>query len=262
MSATLGGYIKDLRLQKNISQLEIAFALGWKEPSRLSRIEQGKVENPPRELINKLIDAMHLSEEEKNQLLVVGNYLPTKEEILEARKKIDPILNSWPYPASSRDYTWRIISTNQKLYEALGIPPQGQKEIEEKLPSIIEVVFDPNFPLNKVKTPQDEKERREFMLRMLRQFRYAQRIRTHENWYKNLLQKMMSNNLFRELWLEIQSNSENKSDIVDFSNKTLELRDGKHLNFYFFIMPIFGDPRFFVELYVPKDIETYKYFNN
>ena len=79
MSATLGGYIKDLRLQKNISQLEIAFALGWKEPSRLSRIEQGKVGNPPRELIDKLIDAMTLSEEEKNQLLVIGNYLPTAD---------------------------------------------------------------------------------------------------------------------------------------------------------------------------------------
>jgi len=35
MSATLGGLIKDYRLQKNISQIEIAFVLGWREPSRL-----------------------------------------------------------------------------------------------------------------------------------------------------------------------------------------------------------------------------------
>lgn len=47
MSATLGGLLKDYRLQKNLSQLEIAFAMGWKEPSRLSRIEQGKIGNPP-----------------------------------------------------------------------------------------------------------------------------------------------------------------------------------------------------------------------
>src|SRR5258706_10528973 len=99
MSATLGGLIKDLRLQKNISQLEIAFALGWKEPSRLSRIEQGKNASPPRFLIENIMDAMKLTEEERYHLLMAGNYMPTDEEVEKARQKINPYLEAWLFPA-------------------------------------------------------------------------------------------------------------------------------------------------------------------
>ncbi len=66
MSATLGGLIKDYRLQKNLSQMEVVFSLGWKEPSRLSRIEQGRVGNPERKMMDRIIVALKLSEEEKN----------------------------------------------------------------------------------------------------------------------------------------------------------------------------------------------------
>src|SRR3989344_6947150 len=200
MSATLGGLIKDLRLQKNISQLEIAFALGWKEPSRLSRIEQGKVGNPSREFIVKLTNAMHLTEEERNQLLVVGNYLPTKEEIELARKKIIPIIDSWQFPATCYDYTWRIIYTNQKLYKLLDISPRQQKEMEYRLPSIIEAIFDPNFILNRTKHPKELQERKKYLLRVLLHYLYEQRVRTGERWYQDLIKRMMNNSLFRELW--------------------------------------------------------------
>src|SRR3990167_7521054 len=105
MSATLGGYIKDYRLQKNISQLEIAFALGWKEPSRLSRIEQGRVGNPERKMMDRIIAALKLSEEEKNDLLFAGNYLPTNEEIREIRKKIDSTIEKWLYPVIVYDFS-------------------------------------------------------------------------------------------------------------------------------------------------------------
>ena len=260
MSATLGGYIKDLRLQKNISQLEIAFALGWKEPSRLSRIEQGKVGNPPRELIDKLIDAMTLSEEEKNQLLVIGNYLPTAEDIKEARKKIDPIVNNWEFPASSLDYTWRIISANQKLYKALNVSLKEQEGIEKYFPHTIDIIFDPDFSQNKTQNITESKERREFMVKTLMQFQHAQRQRTNEHWYQQLIKHMMGNSVFHDVWLEVRKKMTERPLIADFSKKTIKAKEGKKLNFYFFLTQLFNDPRFYIELYVPKDIETYKYF--
>ena len=66
MSASLGGLLKDYRLQKNLSQLEIAFSLGWKDTSRLSRIEQGRIDKPQRKLIDKICQIMELKREEKN----------------------------------------------------------------------------------------------------------------------------------------------------------------------------------------------------
>src|SRR3989344_8991963 len=112
MSATLGGYIKDLRLQKNISQLEIAFALGWKEPSRLSRIEQGRVGKPKRKLLDKIMDTMNLKVEERNHLLLVGNYIPTEEEVGFMAGLVKEELTKWKFPVVIFGFTWRLIKAN------------------------------------------------------------------------------------------------------------------------------------------------------
>jgi len=141
MSATLGGLIKDLRLQKNISQLEIAFALGWKEPSRLSRIEQGRVGNPPRELIDRLSEAMKLTNEERNSLLLAGSYLPTNEDFNETVDKLSPIIDTWPYPAALKDFAWRSLYLNSKLCSVYEIPIKQKRFFEENMLSAIEVVF-------------------------------------------------------------------------------------------------------------------------
>src|SRR5258708_30374415 len=112
VNSTLGGLIKDYRTQKGISQLDISFALGWKEPSRLSRIEQGKTEKPPRELIDKIIHAIGLEEEEKNILLLTGGYLPTDEEIEKIKQETHNVLEEWLYPATLSDFSWRAITSN------------------------------------------------------------------------------------------------------------------------------------------------------
>lgn len=263
MSATLGGYIKDLRLQKNISQIEVAFALGWKEPSRLSRIEQGKVKNPPRELLNKLMEALHLTEEEKNQLLVIGNYLPTKEEVKEARKKIGPIVEAWPCNAYAMDYTWRVVYVNKKMYRLLGVPENQQKEVEMNLPNAIEVAFDPNLTLNKTKTSKEWEERGKFLLSMLVRFLYDQRARSREHWYQDLIRRMMDNKLFHKIWPLAQERANANCNFTNFGEKILySTEKGKklRLNLHFFVVPVFRDPRFFAEFYVPSDLKTFEYF--
>ncbi len=262
MSATLGGLIKDLRLQKNISQLEIAFALGWKEPSRLSRIEQGRVSRPPREILDRLMEALRLSEDEKNQLLVVGTYLPTLDEVEEVRKKIKPIVESWPYPAACLDYIWRIIYTNQKMYKACGISPKEQQQIEEKLPWVFEEVFKSSYSLNKAETADKIEERKQYLIRVLTHFQYEQRMRTREKWYQDLVRRMMDNELFRELWPRAQRQMSNKPDVLNFGYKEVKSDIETLLKFYFFSVPVFRDPRFSVELYVPKDIETFQHYQN
>ena len=127
MSATLGGLLKDYRLQKNIPQLEIAFALGWKEASRLSRIEQGIVVKPKREVIDKIMNAMDMKSEERNNLYTVGGYVPSKKEIEEVRKKLDSIMSVFPYPAEAMDFTWRLIHHNQSLYQLYNVNKAKQK---------------------------------------------------------------------------------------------------------------------------------------
>lgn len=259
MSATLGGLIKDFRTQKNISQIEIAFAMGWKEPSRLSRIEQGKVGKPDRELMDRIIEALNLSEEERNQLLAAGGYLPTKEEIKQVRQKMGQVIDSWPYPASMRDYLWRIVYTNKSLYKLFKIPLKRQVEMEKNCPWVIEEIFKPGFVLNKINTPKEWKKRKEHLLRTLVHFQYKQKAWSREKWYLDLIKRMMENELFRELWPLAQNHAADPSDIFHFGQKSIPC-EGKMLNFRFFIVPVFRDPRFMVEFFVPSDLKTHQYF--
>ena len=90
---TLGGLIKDYRIKKRISQLDISLKLGWKDTSRISKIEQGRVGKPNRDTAERLMQALDLTEQERGNFLLVGGYLPTDEEI-----KI--ILNETDFPVS------------------------------------------------------------------------------------------------------------------------------------------------------------------
>src|SRR6185369_6715626 len=129
-NSTLGGLIKDYRLQKGISQLDIAFSLGWKETSRLSRIEQGKTEKPTREFLDKIIRPLGLEEEEKNTLLLIGGYIPTEEEIVKIKKETKEILDNWPYPATLSDFSWRSISQNKHNARVYSLTPKEEEMID------------------------------------------------------------------------------------------------------------------------------------
>jgi transcriptional regulator with XRE-family HTH domain len=263
MSATLGGLIKDLRIQKNIPQVDIAFALGWKEASRLSRIEQGKVEKPKRELLGRLMNAMNLTKEERNNLYYVGNYLPTAEELEEVVKSVKPVVDEWPYPAACLDYTWRIIYSNQKIFDIFNIPPEIRKVIENEKPCLLEVVLHPNSPLRTFVSDEEKERGIEFFKRLLIHFQDEQKNRINEKWYQDLIKRLMGNDIFSDLWPKIQQQTKYDFDVSKFGNKVLMQSvkdDGKTLDLYFFLVPVFKDPRFDIEFYVPANLESYKYF--
>lgn len=263
MSATLGGLLKDLRLQKDIPQTDLAYSLGWKEASRISRIEQGKVEKPNRNLLESIMNALNLSEEERNTLYYTGNYLPNQYDIDTVMEKIKPIVDEWPYPASFRDYTWRVIYSNKLHHILFKVPEETQKQRKKNYPRIIENIFDQNSPFsnhNSSKVSQDEID---FFKRVVLIFQYKQKNRINERWYQDLLKKMMNNDLFRKIWLEVQQNPSPDIDVTRCGNK-INLHnistDEQDLKMYFFVSPVFKDPRFEIEFYIPTDLQTYKYF--
>lgn len=91
----------------------------------------------------------------------------------------------------------------------------------------------------------------------------AQRTKTKERWYQDHIKHMMNNNLFRELWPQAQKQVYFKYDVTNYANKAITKKDKdgeKVLDFYFFVLPVYGDPRFSIEFYVPSDIETFQHF--
>src|SRR3989344_730746 len=252
MSATLGGLLKDYRLQYNISQLEVALALGWKETSRLSRIEQGKIFKPTRELLERIMDAMRLKEEEKNQLLYIGNYLPTREEIVKIQKIMSPIIEKIPYPVAVFDFSWRTMINNQVLYKLFKVNISQQKYIHTLNPNIIEIVFDLRFMLNVDLKKEYKKSRRQFLHNMLVQFLFEQRSRRKEKWFLDLIKKMMPNPIFLVAWQEaIKLNFTPQMFLP--TKSVFHPESGQELNLYLSTHPLNIDPRFFLELNIPAD---------
>lgn len=261
MSATLGGLIKDYRLQKNISQLEIAFALGWKEPSRLSRIEQGRVGNPKRTLLNRLMIAMRLSREEKNRLMLVGNYIAEPEEVVSVKKEALPVLTSWNYPALMYDYVGRIIARNPAA-DTVYQPEQvvGKKALKDYA-HMLEMFFHPEFAQNKLLSGKELEDWQEALKKIIVQFRTDHASHTKERWYLDLVSKMMKNKMFRSLWNATQGTP--VTDIVSHvASRTLALPDkpSKMLSFALFYAPLREDPRFIIEFHTPENEETMSAF--
>src|SRR3989339_372370 len=254
MSASLGGLLKDYRLQKNVSQMEIAFSLGWKDAARLSRIEQGRVEKPDRKLIDKICRILELKPQEANHLLLIGAYQPLEEEIKKIRKETSHLINNWKYPASIRDFSWRIVHSNDKIFDFYNINDEQRQYIRLHYPSVIEVTFSSHFILNKQSLVNKERadQRKNFLVAMLKDFKYQQRNRTKNKWYIQFVKKMMNNELFRELWMRTDEIIDPDMDlIVNFAiKKAVSPQDPtKILTLYLTIIPYREDPRFEVELY-------------
>ncbi|OGC51094.1 hypothetical protein A2982_02390 [candidate division WWE3 bacterium RIFCSPLOWO2_01_FULL_39_13] len=263
MSASLGGLIKDYRVQKNLSQLEIAFALGWKEPSRLSRIEQGRVSNPPRELIDRIIEVMDLKEEEKNHLLLIGNYLPTQEEIEKIRKEVNPIINNWPYPAYVLDFSWRFLAWNERTSWVYEITEKAKPQIIKNMNRTIEMVFNPQFIQNRLLDGKELEKWHESLLQKLILFKFNQQARTKELWYRDFISQMMDNELFTHLWPKARLSKE-IAELDKYERKSIvNIRNTKsRLEFHIFKVPLLLDPRFEIDFHVPTNQNTHAQFKN
>lgn len=263
-SSTLGGLIKDYRMQRGMSQTDIAFSLGWKQTSRLSRIEQGITEKPPRELLDNIIHAIDLEEEEKNTLLLTGGYIPTEEEIEQIRKETNPIIEQWPYPAFVFDFSWRILSHNKHNSHIYKMSEEDNKMLEKYHPRILDILFDPNFRQNKMLKTSEAENWIDFLRISILNFKYEQRHRTKEKWYIDHVKNLMRNDFFRELWVETDVREKIMGMVGKFTPKNIIHPDdeNKLLHFFRFSAPMLKDPR--IELYylIPRDSKTYDYYQS
>lgn len=263
LTSTLGGLIKDFRIKKRLSQLEVSLRIGWKDTTRLSKIEQGRVGTPTRETIDKVVSALELNNQEKGEFLLAGGYLPTEEEILNIRKKTDKLLKEWPYPANILDFSWRVISQNEATNKVYQVDSKMEKKIIKEHLRVLEIVFHPDLMQNKILEGKDLEEWHKFLTSIVIQFQYEQRNRTKERWFIANMKEMLKNDLFRSIWREAEVASYPDLVVGKFALKYVANPDNpkKMLNFYLYVVPVLEDLRFEMEMLVPMDSETYQYFH-
>ena len=261
-AASFGGLLKDFRIRKGLTQNDIAFAMGWSEPSRLSRIEQGKTKKPTRKTVDTLIHLMKLDRNEKGQLLLAGGYLPTEEEILAIRNETQKILDKWEYPAYMLDFSWRLIAINHHASEIYNILNDDLKWTLKSHPNALEFAFHKDFPQNKYLKDEDELfVWNKVLLGKLVRFRLNNRNHTSENWYQQFFQKMMKNKLFVTIWKQAQKESE-EVGIANYEQKILVdyKNPQQRFNFHIFRSPLLQDVRFEINFHIAGDIKTHNLF--
>ena len=260
ITATLGGLIKDYRIKKRLSQFEVSLRIGWKDTSRLSKIEQGRVGKPTRETIEKIIKALKLDEQEKDQLLYAGSYLPTDEEIENIIKKVKNKIDNWNYPAYLLDFSWRMLYTNDITAQVFILPKKWKTIVRESKPNILEAPFSKDILKATIEKGDDESELKPFAVAHIATFKAVNQRFQNESWYKKLIQHLMKYQEFRKLWVTVIPNVYEKFLRYEYK-KINGIYEGKKrtLKFHMFVVNIINDPRFDLIFYTPADRDTDEY---
>jgi transcriptional regulator with XRE-family HTH domain len=262
LSATLGGLIKDYRLKKRLSQLEVSLRIGWSDTTRLSKIEQGRVGKPTRETIEKVIKALDLNEQEKGEFLYQGGYLPSDEEIKAIIKEFAKKIDSWPYPAYMMDLSWRLLYCNPLSLIAFNLPLSWLKDVPIYKPNVLEFPFLPKdqYPVD-VEKGEDIKSLKSFQLAQIANFKTENFRYQKETWYKRIVQNMMKSEEFRDLWFTV-SLKEYYKKLLDHEYKRITgVFEGKKksLDFYLSTTKLIEDPRFQICFYFPANPDSLKF---
>lgn len=262
LKATLGGLIKDYRIKKRLSQLDISLLIGWSDTTRLSKIEQGRVGKPTRKTIEKIIEALKLSNQEKGEFLYMGGYIPTDKEVKKIVKEIVPKLESWPYPAYLMDFSWRFLYTNGLNLRVFNMDLSWQKKTIELKPNVLMFPFLPKdqIPVD-VEKGEDKDQLKPFAVAQIAAFKTETHSFQNEGWYTRLIQELMNFEEFRKLWPKIDAKDYYKK-LYDYEYKRITgVYKGKKksLDFHIFTARVINDPRFQEVLYFPANKETERF---
>ncbi len=257
--SSVGELLKNHRLRRDLTPEELSLSVGWENTHNLTLIESGELEKPPREIVDKLCEVLKLEEQEKNALLLAGNYMPTREEIVAIQKRILPEIEKWPYSAVVYDFCWRIICINQKHQQLLCISDEDTEAIKNDLPVALKIVFDPNFMQNKNLIGEDQDIWHYNLIRFIMHFRSLQKSITKDKWYRETINDLMKNDLFRKLWLKAESKQVDMI-VTRYGRKVfVHPKDHIRLTYNIFVVPLLHDPRFEIEYYSPADLSTATY---
>src|ERR1700735_4794407 len=117
--ASAGTLVRDWRVRRRRSQMELALAAGV-SPRHLSFVETGRSRASP-ELLVALAEHLEVPLRERNGLLVAGGYAPRyprtsldAPEMARVRHTLQQVLEGHdPYPGVVIDRYWNVVLANQ-----------------------------------------------------------------------------------------------------------------------------------------------------
>lgn len=263
LTATLGGLIKDFRIKKRLSQLEVSLRIGWKDATRLSKIEQGRVGKPTRETIDKIMDALDLKGPERAQLLLSSGLIPSYEESIGVIKYLKTFMDGYNYPVSLIDYAWNIYYFNKEAIEVFNLNPETAKKVNEGKLHWLELLFEDGYADQiEIEGSNSDLKLKPFVEHLIALFKYEHQGNSNERWYRNILSRLSKKPQFLKLWKNVEPYSQEHL-LYEFELNTFEgeFRGKKQkLSFNIFNIHTTIDFRFYVTIQQPADEETFRFY--
>ena len=250
-----GARLRALREAQHRTQLwvELEAELGT---GYLQRLESGRVEQPERPTVDRILDALGARFTERREVLELFGYTvraepPSEEDVAWARGLSSGELSAFPFPAYVLDCVPRLIAWNDAFPTLIGASPGGPLPRWLAEPSFLAAWFDQRSPLHQVVVEPDV-----FLPAMIRAFRHEMRPYRREVWFAGLLAELMALPLFAAHWSAV----EQESPPVGAARAQVPLQirapNGEVLQFRLSAEPFTRDARFRFVYYFPADVTT------
>ena len=252
VSATPGGKrLRALREHYGRTQLDVELdaSLGT---GYLQRVESGKVQQPERATLERILAALGARYTERAQVLEPFGYLvdaplPTEAEIDWAIATSQPEIDAAVFPAYLLDCAHRLLAWNALVPIVFHL----DRRALAARPSLLRVIFDPAYPMAGWIANPDV-----FLPAQIRALRYEMHWFQDEPWYGTLLEEMSGVPRFAHYWRQAAPGAGHPIAGRPLALLQLALPGPGLLQFRLIAESFAEDRRFRVMYYLPGDAKT------
>jgi transcriptional regulator with XRE-family HTH domain len=222
----------------------------------LQRVESGRVVQPERGTLERVLNALDARYSERREVLELFGYAvstppPDDADIAWARSICHDELHAVPFPAIVLDCTHRLLAWNRLVPRLFGIVPDDPTFGRLADQSYIAAWFDPASPI-----PPHVAEPDVLLPAILRAFQSEMRQFGHEPWYAGIMAELQTLPDFRHYWRVTEQTPPPVGAARALVPLRLNVPGGRSLEFRLASEPFVRDARFRMVFYVPGDFVT------
>lgn len=255
-AGTPGGIkLRALREHAGMTQLQVELEaeLGT---GYLQRLESGRVRQPVRATLERILTALGTRFSERREVLEVFGYmvrvpLPDAEEWAWAADAARSEIGRFPFPAYLLDCGHRLVLWNRMFPRLLG--SGGERIVPERLAgrSFLVPWFDPASPISGLIVEPDVT-----LPALLRAFRHEMLQFQYEDWYPGLLAELWTLERFRHYWKIVERENAPAAAARALVPIRLRTPGAGELQFRLSAERFTRDTRFRIIYYFPSDSAT------
>ncbi len=222
----------------------------------LQRVESGKVAQPERATLERILTALDARYSERREVLERFGYAvaappPTEEDIAWACAACRRELHEFAFPAYVLDCTHRLIAWNRYFPRLLGVAPDDPLLGRLARQSLLALWFDPASPLAPLVAEPDR-----LLPALIRALRHEMEQFRTETWYAALFARLYELPRFRHYWAATEREPAPAGAARALVPVRLTVPGAGSLQFRLSSEPFTRDARFRAVYYFPADPTT------